>query len=252
MSWQEEIGLEKPERQQNNNALTYLEVLDAIGEAEEQFHRDNLSNERVWFEEGDRLFAAATRLSARWKELRAKFSAPWPENFTPERKRIDDAIAETQHEIRTYLKPYQLLLAFAFENYLKGFIIGRRRILEQGEVARPDGRLANDLKEHNLLKLLDLTDQAEKFDDDEKLILQVLSRVAIWEGRYPFALAPRDQKSKMTSGERAIAGGSAALSLFAADKVDDLDRKLRKLINETLANDCLEAAVSSLRGEQPE
>lgn len=222
----------------------YAAILDGIGEAEAQFHRDNIGNDRVWMLEGDRLYAAAKRIAAPWADLREQFRGKWPDHGDPERARIDKAVAILEKEVRTYSKPYQLLIAFAVENYLKGFIIGRRAISGE-EVVRANGYIANDLKTHDLLALLQLTGQAGQFDDDERLLLQILGRVGTWEGRYPVALNPDGQKSKMEQGQRLIGGGYAAVSILDLEQFDRLVSKIKRLAVEVTCDDCLSEAVAA-------
>ena len=179
-----------------------------------------------------------------WAELKAQFQGKWPEHGDPERVRIDRAVATLEQEVRTFSKPYQLLIAFAVENYLKGFIIGRRAISGE-EVVRPNGFITNDLKTHDLLTLLDLTGQASQFNDTERLLLQVLGRVGTWEGRYPFALNPDSQKSKMEQGERLIGGGYAAVSILDLEQFDRLVSKIKRLAVEVTCDDCLNAVVAA-------
>ncbi len=227
----------------------YRAILDGISEAEAKFHSENVCNDRVWMLEGDRLYEAARRLAGPWAQLKAELQGKWPNQGDPDRARIDRAVATLQSEVRTFSKPYQLLIAFAVENYLKGFIVGRRAILGT-EIIRPNGHMAKDLLTHNLLELLNLTGQAEHFDDTEKLLLQVLSRVGTWEGRYPFALSPDGQKSKMEQGQRLIAGGYASVSILEPEQFDRLVAKIKRLAVEVTCEDCLNSAVTAALAPQ--
>ena len=78
--------------------------------------------------------------------------------------------------------PAQLLYAYAIENVLKGLIVFKRPGLIQ------EHELHGELKTHDLNKL------AEKakvtVEEDERLVLEALSQLSIWAGRYPIALEP--------------------------------------------------------------
>jgi hypothetical protein len=81
--------------------------------------------------------------------------------------------------------PAQLLYAYAIENVLKGLII----------LKRPD--LIQEHKLHGELTSHDLNDLAEKAkvtvdQQHERPVLEALSHLSTWAGRYPIALRPSD------------------------------------------------------------
>jgi hypothetical protein len=81
--------------------------------------------------------------------------------------------------------PAQLLYAYAIENVLKGLIL----------LKRPD--LIQEHKLHGELSSHDLNDLAEKAkvtvdQQHERPVLEALSELSIWAGRYPIALSPTD------------------------------------------------------------
>jgi hypothetical protein len=77
--------------------------------------------------------------------------------------------------------PAQLLYAYAIENVLKGLIV----------LKQPD--LIQERKLHDELMTHDLTDLAVKAEvtvdqQHERPVLEALSRLSVWAGRYPVAL----------------------------------------------------------------
>jgi len=81
--------------------------------------------------------------------------------------------------------PAQLLYAYAIENVLKGLIVSKRPDLIQ------DDKLDDELKNHDLNEL---AEKAEVTVDerDERPVLEALSKLSIWAGRYPAALNQPD------------------------------------------------------------
>src|SRR5262249_58181812 len=79
--------------------------------------------------------------------------------------------------------PAQLLYAYAIENVLKGLIVSKRPDLIQ------ERKLDDELKNHDLNEL---AEKAEVTVDerDERPVLEALSKLSIWAGRYPVALEP--------------------------------------------------------------
>jgi len=81
--------------------------------------------------------------------------------------------------------PAQLLYAYAIENVLKGLIVSKRPDLIQ------ERKLDDELKNHDLNEL---AEKAEVTVDerDERSVLEALSKLSIWAGRYPVALNQRN------------------------------------------------------------
>lgn len=80
--------------------------------------------------------------------------------------------------------PAQLLYAYAIENVLKGLIVANRpRLIEERE-------LNGELKSHDLLKLADKASFAVHVQ--EKPVLQALSKLSVWAGRYPVARSRKE------------------------------------------------------------
>ena len=95
--------------------------------------------------------------------------------------------------------PAQLLYAYAIENVLKGLIVFKRPDLIK------EHKLDDELKNH------DLNELAKKakvtVEQHERPILEALSQLSIWVGRYPVALNQRDMG--MPNPNALLAYGSA-------------------------------------------
>jgi hypothetical protein len=80
--------------------------------------------------------------------------------------------------------PAQLMYAYAIENVLKGLVVSKRPDLIQ------EHELHGELATHNLIRL------AEKAEFTvhvrERPVLEALSRLSIWAGRYPVARTRRE------------------------------------------------------------
>jgi hypothetical protein len=75
--------------------------------------------------------------------------------------------------------PAQLLFAYAIENVLKGLIVATApQLIEERELSR-------ELKSHNLIKLAEKANFA--VHPQEKPVLEALSQLSVWAGRYPVA-----------------------------------------------------------------
>ncbi len=87
----------------------------------------------------------------------------------------------------------QLLYAYAIENVLKGLVIANTpRLIEERE-------LNGELKSHNLIQL------AEKasfvIHVEERPVLEALSQLSVWAGRYPVARTLREHVGTPNSDE---------------------------------------------------
>jgi len=72
---------------------------------------------------------------------------------------------------------YMLLIGLAVENLVKGLLVARH------DGPTSDGKLAKDLKSH---QLLDLLKRARiRLDDDQSYLVQRLEAFVVWAGRYP-------------------------------------------------------------------
>src|SRR5262249_4300767 len=95
--------------------------------------------------------------------------------------------------------PAQLLYAYAIENVLKGLIV-----FKQPELIK-EHRLHDELIDHDLNEL---AKKAEVMvEQDERLVLEALSQLSIWAGRYPVALTRRD--TNMPNPNERLGYGSA-------------------------------------------
>jgi hypothetical protein len=90
----------------------------------------------------------------------------------------DAGVAEIKAIAPNY-PPAQLMYAYAIENVLKGLIVSKRPdLIQEREL---DGELAT----HNLIKL---AEKAEfTIHVQERPVLEALSQLSIWAGRYPVA-----------------------------------------------------------------
>jgi hypothetical protein len=80
--------------------------------------------------------------------------------------------------------PAQLLYAYAIENVLKGIVVSKRPdLIEEREL---NGELAS----HNLIRLAEKAEFAVHVQ--ERSILEALSQLSIWAGRYPVARTRRE------------------------------------------------------------
>jgi hypothetical protein len=79
--------------------------------------------------------------------------------------------------------PAQLLYAYAIENVLKGLIVFKRPDLIK------EHKLDGELKNHDLNELAEKAEVT--VEQDERPVLEALSRLSIWTGRYPVALNQR-------------------------------------------------------------
>ncbi len=95
----------------------------------------------------------------------------------------DAGIAEIKAIPPNY-PPAQLTYAYAIENVLKGLIVSMRPALIQ------ERELDGELATHNLIKLA----EKAKFTVhvEERPVLEALSQLSIWAGRYPVARTRRE------------------------------------------------------------
>jgi hypothetical protein len=89
--------------------------------------------------------------------------------------------------------PAQLLYAYAIENVLKGLIVANDPGLADGE------RLNRTLQSHDLAKLA----QTASFEVhvQERPVLDALSELSVWAGRYPVAIRRTDNFGGRTPDE---------------------------------------------------
>jgi hypothetical protein len=95
----------------------------------------------------------------------------------------DAGVAEIQAPAPNY-PPAQLLYAYAIENVLKGLIVANKpRLIEERE-------LNGELKSHDLLRLADKASFTVYIQ--ERPVLQALSKLSVWAGRYPVARSRKE------------------------------------------------------------
>ncbi|MFC1498958.1 hypothetical protein ACFLS1_10895 [Verrucomicrobiota bacterium] len=103
--------------------------------------------------------------------------------------------SNSKQKYKKYLKTYMMLVAYALENLFKGIIVADNR---DSFMAGIESKFPEDLKSH---KLLDLAEKAGlSTDDNDKDYLGRLSRMSVWEGRYPVPLNADNLPGKNASG----------------------------------------------------
>jgi hypothetical protein len=104
----------------------------------------------------------------------------------------DAGVAEIKAVPPNY-PPAQLLYAYAIENVLKGLAIANTpRLIEEWE-------LNGELKSHNLIKLAEKADFTVHVQ--ERPVLEALSQLSVWAGRYPVARTRREHVGTPNSDE---------------------------------------------------
>ena len=84
-------------------------------------------------------------------------------------------------------RPVMLMYGLSFENIIKGLLISEEPSLLQ------DGKLSKNLLGHDLIKLADQL-QSIQLDDTERGLLELLSDVVPYLGRYPVPRNAQDMK----------------------------------------------------------
>jgi hypothetical protein len=104
----------------------------------------------------------------------------------------ESGVAEIEAIAPNY-PPAQLLYAYAIENLLKGLIIANQpSLIEEQE-------LNNRLKSHNLIRLAGMANFS--IHVQERPVLEALSHLSLWAGRYPVSLTRREYAGKANSDE---------------------------------------------------
>ena len=117
--------------------------------------------------------------------------------------------------------PAQLLYAYAIENVLKGLIVFKRPELIQ------EHKLDDELKNHDLNELAENAEVT--VEHEERPILEALSQLSIWAGRYPVALNRHD--SGMANPNEWLGYGSAhpIMRTFFARIYKELESRVEPL-----------------------
>ena len=136
----------------------------------------------LWLHSAERLRDAADVILKH--ELPAEFPYFQALKIAEEEAAGNDAGVAEIKAIAPNYPPAQLMYAYAIENVLKGLIVSKRPDLIQ------EGKLDGELVTHNLVKL---ADKAEfTIHVQERPVLEALSQVSVWAGRYPVALSRRE------------------------------------------------------------
>lgn len=118
--------------------------------------------------------------------------------------------------------PAQLLYAYAIENVLKGLIVVQLPHLIE------DRELSGELKSHNLLKLAAKANFT--VHQQERDVLEALSQLSIWAGRYPVAQTRREYIQGRSNPHELLDYGAAhpVMRLFFERAYKELENKLPK------------------------
>ena len=91
-----------------------------------------------------------------------------------------------------YINTYMMLNSFALENIIKCIIIQ-----EAPDTSVNNGKLNDEIKEHNLIELFNDANILEDFTETEKDLLRRLSIFAVIWGRYPIPLTWQKYKEAL-------------------------------------------------------
>lgn len=129
-------------------------------------------------------------------------------------------------------EPAHLLYALAIENTIKGIIVGRDNQLILNE------KLANKyLMKHNLRQLCETNNIT--LDSSDLVLLDKLTSVILWVGRYPTPKSGEDLMTINSVGKREYSG----LSYWGTDQEDTrvlyckLDAMLKPLLRDGVSED---------------
>jgi hypothetical protein len=131
----------------------------------------------------------------------------------------DAGVAEIKAVPPNY-PPAQLLYAFAIENVLKGLIVANTPGLIE------ERRLNDELTTHNLIKLAEKAQFTVHVQ--ERPVLEALSQLSIWAGRYPVARTRREYISNVSNPHELLDYGSAhpVMRMFFERARKELENKL--------------------------
>jgi hypothetical protein len=135
----------------------------------------------------------------------------------------DAGVAEIKAMPPNY-PPAQLLYAFAIENVLKGLIVANTPGLIE------ERSLNDELTTHNLIKLAEKAQFTVHVQ--ERPVLQALSQLSIWAGRYPVARTRREYISSASNPHELLDYGSAhpVMKMFFERARKELESKLSEPI----------------------
>lgn len=131
---------------------------------------ERLTDTRLWIDKADELISAA------------KFLEAEVQKFWSEIKIENNQIVSIPNR-KCFQEAYLLLIAYAFENFLKALLIHRKQETLRGRLHL---RLPKYLKEHNLIKLALSAKFTINLSEEE--LFHRLSRFSIWKARYPIPL----------------------------------------------------------------
>jgi hypothetical protein len=131
----------------------------------------------AWLSKAQRLAGAAEAIVASQAALEEGYSRAY-DAAVAELEASMNRIAEIRHPEPNYL-PAGMLYGFAIENALKGLIIAKGL----GTVSR--SKIDPKIMNHDLVSLA--TDAGIALDNSERAVLETISMIAEWAGRYPVA-----------------------------------------------------------------
>ena len=110
---------------------------------------------------------------------------------------------------------YFMLCAFALENLMKARLI--ERMIVEGSLSPATESFPKELKDHDLINLTQRCGEPE-LAEEHSSILQRLSRSAVWYGRYPVPISPKDMNSLSMSPN----GEPVSLREYSSEDRDDV------------------------------
>jgi hypothetical protein len=213
---------------ENPGTPTYAEapmVVDLKEFAKQQFKA--AQQPVAWLLSAERLRAAGDAI------LRHELQAELP-YLQAHRIAQEEAIADAYREgndaglaeikaIPPNYPPAQLMYAYAIENVLKGLIISKRPDLIQ------ERELDTELATHNLIKLAEKAEFTVQVQ--EWPVLEALSQLSIWAGRYPVARTRREFVGAPSADELLDYGSSHPIMQMFFDRAyKELERRLPQQI----------------------
>lgn len=182
----------------------------------------DLLNPKNWFDQANHLLKAADLLKTKADELKEK--------------------GDDGGNMLNLLDTNLMLCSYAVENILKGIIIFQRKD-EFQEQLQNKKILPKILQKHDLIKLADKAGFPIQ-DDYQHVLMERLSRAAVWQGRYPIPIG----SNQLSMGE-GIINDDPTRKLVITKIHDESDQKVfesiinnlthyyNKLVNESVAPD---------------
>lgn len=168
-----------------------------------------LLTSREWFSTANELIAAA--------EVLSPHVIAWWDSLMEWSKGQGIFLEHGHHS--TFL----MLYAFAMENLCKGYLVSRFSF-EEREAIRTSGKLPNELKTHDLRKLVESVGLNLDLTDED--MLRRLERASVWGGRYPIPDSySKERPQKYSDGKEY---STALLGRADLERVRTLAQRIRE------------------------